>query len=925
MGRYNRPFAYYQKIQYFCAFTVNRFRIIAHLFTLRRIVHLFLASLLLFAATGCSRKKASFTSRLYHTTTTHYNWYFNAMELIKETDNNLWANKQDDFLAILPIYVTPSPEEQKNLYPQMDAVIEKASTAIDRHSLDVKKEGDKKKKEHNKWIDDNFVLLGIANFYKGKYATAQEMFSYTTKKYKTESRFDAAVWLGRTYIEMGQYNKAFTVLSAVEKESSAEKPKDFDANLETAFADLLMRQKRYKEALPHLENAKTLTREKRMKARIAFIYGQVNKELNKSQEAVDAFKEVVKMKPDYEMEFYALINQALSFDRRMDSQKIEGMLLAMAKDDKYTNYADQIYYALGELEFEVQQIEEAVAYYKTSTRVSIDNNRQKGMSFLRLAKINFDDRNYTAAKNYYDSTSTYLPEDFPNYAGIKATGESLVGLVNDIDIITYNDSIIALADMDEDKRKKKIMRMIADLEAEEARKEAEKRDALERSNFAASAPVKGSGSSSKSWYFYNTSAISQGFTEFRRVWGSSRKLEDNWRRSNRTSFIDPDVDDVDNPDSAATVLGQKPKSSVKSLEEYLASLPLTDASLAEAHRAIVDALYDLGTIYKENLKDDNNAIESFIRITTDYDTTTVALSAYYQLYRIYFEKELAGGFVGTGLRDNSEYWKSIILSDYPNSEFAKLILDPEYVSSKSQRYADEKTVYEETYKKYSRRQYSDALIACNTVIRDEPNNNFLAKYYLVKALANGARKDADAYEATLRELIAKFPDTEEGEKAAELLGELNAVRAKIARELNAPSSPAVETPKPEPSPIASSEFKLENESEHFFSLVFPKTDGDATNIKETIAQFNSEFFKDAKLRITNSFIDKDKQIVIVRSFINKDLAIEYYTTFLANQTVLKDLNAKPYSKFVITTKNFTVLFRNKDTDGYLGFFQSAYL
>src|SRR5659263_269928 len=35
------------------------------------------------------------------------------------------------------------------------------------------------------------------------------------------------------------------------------------------------------------------------------------------------------------------------------------------------------------------------------------------------------------------------------------------------------------------------------------------------------------------WYFYNQAALTFGRTEFRRRWGD-RKLEDNWRRSNKT-------------------------------------------------------------------------------------------------------------------------------------------------------------------------------------------------------------------------------------------------------------------------------------------------------------------------------------------------------------------------------------------------------
>ena len=36
------------------------------------------------------------------------------------------------------------------------------------------------------------------------------------------------------------------------------------------------------------------------------------------------------------------------------------------------------------------------------------------------------------------------------------------------------------------------------------------------------------------WYFYNQSALSFGRSEFRRRWGD-RRLEDNWRRSNKAS------------------------------------------------------------------------------------------------------------------------------------------------------------------------------------------------------------------------------------------------------------------------------------------------------------------------------------------------------------------------------------------------------
>jgi len=842
---------------------------------------------------------------------------------MKQTEAQLWASKSDNYLEMLPVYVLPDEEGQKALYPQMDEIIDKCSTVIDRHSMEIKK------KEHNKWIDDNFLLIGIANYYKGKYATAQEMFSYCAKKYKGEdSRFDAALWLARTYIEQKQYNRAVTVLSAIERDTGKDRPKDFLSKFETVYSDLYLRQERYQDALPHLENAVLFTKDKQKKARISFILAQTFKELNNSRQAIEAYANVIKQKPDYEMEFYAKISQALAYDRRLDPKKILDMLWAMAKDEKNAEYYDQIYYALAEIELENQNIEQGIEHLKTSAAKSVSNPRQKGQSYLRLAEIYFIDREYVLSKSYYDSTAAYLPEDYPDYQLIIVTGASLNDLVANIQNVAYNDSIIALAMMDDKERDRKLLRMIVELEAEEERKKQEELAALERIQNAAPIGDRSRTGGGRSWYFYNSATVGSGFQEFKRVWGN-RTLEDNWRRSTKSSFVSGDVMGAD-PDSLLSEMGQQ-ESNVKSLEEYLAELPQTEEEIAAAHNSIINSLYDIGTIYKERLKDDNNAIESFVRITNDYDTSMVAPQAYYQLYRIYVEKEQAGDFVGTGFKDNSEYYKSILLSDFPDSEFAKLILDPNFITSQNQRYEAEKAMYEETYKKYNRRQYSEVLVACNTVIDQEPDNNFIAKYYLVKALTVGARKDAGSYETLLREIIAKFKGTPEAEKASELLNELNKVKAELARreKLEDDAEAGVDPDDNQEADAKiedTSMYAFDEASEHFFALVFPKGEGDATTLKETIADFNAKFFRNANLRSTNSFIDRDHQILIIRSFSNKDDAMDYYTTFKINDKILGDINNTPsYKKFVISTKNFTVLFRNKNTDVYQAFFESKYL
>jgi tetratricopeptide (TPR) repeat protein len=881
-------------------------------------------AMLVMVVAGCSRKKSGFTHRLYHNTTSQYNWYFNSNEILKETDAQLWASKQDDYLELIPVFVTPNEEQQKALYPEMDKIIDKCSTLIDRHSMEIEK------KEHNKWIDDAYMLIGVANFYKGNYSRAQEMFSYVAKKYKGQSsRFEAALWLARTYTEQKNYNKASTVLSVIEKDNGKDRPKDFEAKFNAIQADKLIRQQRYKEAIPFLEDAALHTRDRQMKARLTFIKAQCHKVEGRNQAAIKAFEEVVALKPDYEMEFYAKIGQALAFDRKMDSGKIKNMLLNMAKDERYREYQDQVYYALAEIEYEEQNVDKAKEYLKTSARRSVSNPKQKGKSYLKLADIYFDDKEYVQAKNYYDSTATFLPEDFPNYKAIVAKGLSLHDLVQNLEIIELNDSLLALAAMNERDLEKKLLKMIAKLESELEEKKKAEREALERLQYSpGSAGAKSSGSAgSKNWYFYNPGTLGAGFQEFQRRWGS-RRNEDNWRRSRKTDLSSA-IREPNAADTTQSALGRTVDEKVKSLEEFLAEVPLSPEAQAKLHNEIIAALYDIGTIYKEKLKDDNNSIESFLRITVQYDTSATAPAAYYQLYRIYLEKEQSGAFVGTGFKDNSEYYKNVILMDYPDTEYARLILDPNFKSRREEMYQAEKAAYEEIYKKYNRRQYLEVLTACNNVINTQPDNNFLAKYYLVKAFAAGARQDADLYEETLRAVIAKFPNTEEQAKASELLGLLNEAKVKLNRQAKADqteTTPPADTGMTDTGMEADiSMFNVDETSEHFFALVFPKEQDDANKIKEVIADFNTNFFKGSNLRITNSFIDKEHQIIIVRSFADKAAAMDYYTSFVINKTLLKELNEKNYTRFAITTKNFTVLFRNKNTDAYAVFFDNNYL
>ncbi len=110
------------------------------------------------------------------------------------------------------------------------------------------------------------------------------------------------------------------------------------------------------------------------------------------------------------------------------------------------------------------------------------------------------------------------------------------------------------------------------------------------------------------WYFYNQSALTFGRTEFRRRWGD-RRLEDNWRRSNkaRAAFTAPTAaengEEQQTGDSTATA----PE---RTKEYYLRNLPLTDSLMSLSVSKSANALLGEGKILASRLADTLMAAKS---------------------------------------------------------------------------------------------------------------------------------------------------------------------------------------------------------------------------------------------------------------------------------------------------------------------------
>jgi hypothetical protein len=64
---------------------------------------------------------------------------------------------------------------------------------------------------------------------------------------------------------------------------------------------------------------------------------------------------------------------------------------------------------------------------------------------------------------------------------------------------------------------------------------------------------------------------------------------------------------------------------------------------------------------------------------------------------------------------------------------------------------------------------------------------------------------------------------------------------------------------------------------------------------------------------------------LVKDFKRQDYSLEYFDVFQANTSMLEAINSSGYRSFTITTENYISLFKNKEMDSYIDWFEEVYL
>lgn len=886
-----------------------------------------LLAIIVLVLSGCSTQKNTAKTRWWRAFNARYNTYYNGKLAYIDACLEKEKGNKDNFTEMLPLYTVGNKGSRELGKGNYDRAIEKSKKAIARNSIKRKPEWNKSRrktekdiewlsrKEYNPFLWKAWMLMGRSQFHKGSFDEAAATFAYMSRIYKTQPAIygKARAWLAKCYIEQDWLYDAEDVIRNMQRDSidwRAVKEWDY------TFADYYIHTGELEKAVPYLRKVIKHEMRKKQKAREWYLMGQIQAALGHHIEAYKAFRKVVAQNPPYELEFNARIAMTEVMAKGKAKQMI-GKLRRMAASDKNKEYLDQVYYAMGNIYLAQQDTMKAIDAYEKGNTKATRSGVEKGVLLLHLGDLYWEMQKYSDARRCYGEAIGLLDKDRKDYEALSERSKVLDKLVPYTDAIHLQDSLQYLAQCPEAERNAAIDRVIDALK----KKEKEERDRLAEQE---AAQRQGEGQNMETnrgrmpnpaqdnnrdavWYFYNVQAVSQGKSQFERLWGK-RENADDWQRNNKTvvgsigsgideeELTDEQRDSIEAAELAQDSLQQVADSAQNDphkREYYLAQIPFTPEQLAASNLLLEDGLHHAGVIFKDELDNLPLAEKHLRRLTDHYRDYEHIDETYYHLFLLYSRLKQPA---------TAESYVDSLKARFPDSQWTTLLTDPYFVENAKFGKHIEDSLYAATYEAFKKDRFDE--VAANASVSETrfPLGANRDKFLFISGLSRLNDGDAEGCVSNMKQVVEKYPRSRISEMAGMIVNGVNQGRqlhggkfdlgdiwTRRAIVLNDSDS------------IKQVKFTPDRDIDFVFMLVYSPDSLNENKLLFEMARFNFTNFLVRNFEIQIEEVGGMRQMRLT-GFLNFEEAYEYARQLFANQAVVRQTNGKAVP-IIISAKN----------------------
>ncbi len=909
---------------------------------------------------SCSTKKNTGLTRTIQAIKANYNTYYNGkLAFIEGVDAQEQANK-DNYSEIIPLYMTGNKATVNAGKSNFDRAVEKCQKTIKRRSITKRPEWKSNKpktakdkiwlsqKEYNPFLYKAWFLLADAQFHKGEYLEAAATYAYMQRLYfsKPDIIAKARVLEAKCYAELEWFYDAEDIISRAVRDSF---PTKYEYLKASVLADCQIRQKQYEDAIPNLLKAVKKEKSGLQKARMYFLLGQLYQKIGKNAEAYKAFQKTIRRNPPYELEFNARICQTEVMSKG-NARKMVRKLQAMAKNSKNKDYLDQVYYAIGNIYLAQQDTAKAIGAYVEGVEKSTRNGVEKGVVMLRLGQLYYETEKFVKAQECYAGVLGLLDKDRDDYEDIDELSKILDELLPHAQAVELQDSLQELAAMDSVERMKVIENIIKEVkkkEKEEKRKGNAAAYAASNTGSQSTGAGRPSGATTIGrpnqqggglWYFYNPTAVAAGKAEFRKKWGE-RKLEDNWRRKNKTvldEFGDDEELYTDN-DSVTTdsLLGDSvlqnnvlsPVESDKELskaeeyakdphrpEFYLKDIPFTDEQMQASNALLVEGLFNSGVIYKDRMENFPLAERTFLRICDKFPDYEKMGDTYFNLFQLYSR---------LGRTDDALLYKQKLLEEFPDNENGVMIADPNYEFKARYGKQVEDSLYQIAYSAFKDNDFNAVISTNDYLAKEYSNGDNRARLMFLTALSRLELGERDQFMASLKEIVEKYPQSTVSELAGLYVKGLQEGRilASGKMDMGALWERRIGAGAVVDSTLADSVFTTDKMCNFVFVVAYEHDSINENQLLYEMAQYNFTNFTVRNFDI--SIVPSDGiDMLQIRTFLSYEEAYIYLHRLMNNKDMATKLEG--LKMFIISEDNLRLLMRGKSFMDYFEFYDENF-